>query len=213
MTLSLAIGLGMYGLTLAVQMLLVVTMIHIASGIHSRSLLRASYGRNFILLQLVAAQMLLVHLVNIALWAGLFWLCGEFEGFEAAFYHSAVNYSSLGYGDIVMSMRWRLLGPLEAVDGIVMFGISTALIVALMTRLIEQRMKATQSGMDGTLVKQAQPAAPEQNRLTPAAQGGCFLQGTSRGSHFFRYHSEGAEAQPRCGYPPSISLGVFAGHA
>lgn len=45
-----------------------------------------------------------------------------------------------------MSGRWRLLGALEAVDGIVMFGISTALIFALMMRLIEQRLKANESG-------------------------------------------------------------------
>ena len=112
-------------------------------------MLRPSYGRNFILLQLVAGLMLLVHLVNVGLWAGLFCLCGEFAGFESAYYHSAVNYSSLGYGDIVMSERWRLLGPLEAIDGLVIFGISTALIFALMMRLIEQRIRAHEMPNDG----------------------------------------------------------------
>src|SRR5262245_19092359 len=62
----------------------------------------------------------------------------EFAGYESAYSHSAVNYSSLGYGDLVMSMRWRLLGALEAVDGIVMFGISTARILALVMRLIQR---------------------------------------------------------------------------
>ena len=103
----LAFGLGMYVLTLAVQMVQVVILVRIASSTHPQSLLRPSYLRNFILLQSVAVLMFLVHLVNIALWAVLFWFCGEFAGFETAFYHSAVNYSSLGYGDIVMSMRWR----------------------------------------------------------------------------------------------------------
>jgi hypothetical protein len=147
---SLAIGIGMFVLTLAVQMAPVITLIHIASSRHPRNLLRPSYGRNFILLELVAALMLLVHLANIGLWAGLFCLCGEFAGFESAYYHSAVNYSSLGYGDIVMSTRWRLLGPLEAIDGLVIFGISTALLFALMMRLIEQRIKANEMGNDST---------------------------------------------------------------
>jgi hypothetical protein len=53
-----------------------------------------------------------------------------------------VNFSTLGYGDIVMSARWRLLGPLEAMNGIVMFSLSTALMFALLTRLIERRLKA-----------------------------------------------------------------------
>lgn len=85
----------------------VITLIHIASNKHPQSMLPPSYVRNFILLQLVSAMMLLVHLVNMALWAGLYWLCGEFAEFESAYYHSAVNYSTLGYGDIVMTRRWR----------------------------------------------------------------------------------------------------------
>jgi hypothetical protein len=87
------------------------------------------------------------HLVNSALWALLLCLCGEFAGFGAAYYHSAVNYSSLGYGDIIMSPRWRPLGPLEAIDGIMMFGLSGALFFALMSRLIDRRLRANQ--MDG----------------------------------------------------------------
>jgi hypothetical protein len=149
MILSLALGLGMIVLTLWVQAVPNAILIHIATNKHPRSLTRPSYGTTFLLLQLVAALVLLTHLVNIALWAALFWLCGEFAGFEAAYYHSAVNYSSLGYGDIVMSTRWRLLGPLEAIDGIVLFGFSTALVFALMMRLIDRRMKAKEQEMAG----------------------------------------------------------------
>ena len=149
MILSLSLGLGMYVLTLCVQMAPTVIFIRIATSRNPRSLTRPSFRTNFSLLQLVAALVLFEHLVNIALWAVLLWLCGEFAGFEAAYYHSAVNYSSLGYGDIVMSARWRLLGPLEAINGIVLFGISTALIFAVMMRLIERRMKAKEAEMDG----------------------------------------------------------------
>ena len=138
----LAVGVGMYALTLCVQTAPVAILLHIATSKHPRSLLRPSYPANFTLLQSVAAILLLTHLVNIALWAALFCLLGQFTEFDAAYYHSAVNYSSLGYGDIVMSQRWRLLGPLEAIDGIVMFGISTALIFALLQRLMERRIKA-----------------------------------------------------------------------
>jgi hypothetical protein len=47
------------------------------------------------------------HLIEIALWAALFMIYGEFSDFVTAYYHSAVNYTSLGYGDIVMSPTWR----------------------------------------------------------------------------------------------------------
>ena len=47
------------------------------------------------------------------------WL-GEFDQAYDAIYHSAVNFTSLGYGDIVMSRERKLLGPLEAVNGVLM---------------------------------------------------------------------------------------------
>ena|SRR5579864_6708200 len=149
MILLLTPGLGMYVLTLCVLMVPTAIIIRVATSKHPLSLTRPSYGANFILRQVVAAIVLLAHLLNIGLWAGLFRLCGEFAELGSAYYHSAVNYSSLGHGDIVMSARWRLLGPLEAIDGIVMFGVSTALIFALMMRLIEQRLKVKEPEMNG----------------------------------------------------------------
>jgi Ion channel len=79
------------------------------------------------------------HLVGIGLWAGLFVFCGEFSAFGAAYYHSAVNYTTLGYGDVIMSPSWKLLGPLEAANGALMFGVSTAIVFALVQRLILDR--------------------------------------------------------------------------
>jgi ion channel len=79
------------------------------------------------------------HLMEIGLWAVLFVLCREFPEFGTAYYHSAVNYTTLGYGDMVMSPAWRLLGPLEAANGMLMFGVSTAMIYAVIHRLIQTR--------------------------------------------------------------------------
>ena len=53
-------------------------------------------------------------------------MIGEFDEFSMAVYHSAANFATLGYGDIVMSERHALLGPLESINGILMVGISTA---------------------------------------------------------------------------------------
>ena len=66
-------------------------------------------------------------------------LCGEFAGFEEAFYHSAVNFTTLGYGDIVMSRRWRLLGPLEALNGSLMLSLSAALLLTVLAQVAEAR--------------------------------------------------------------------------
>jgi Ion channel len=79
------------------------------------------------------------HLIEIALWAGLFVLCGEFKSPALAYYHSAVNYTTLGYGDVIMTPAWKLLGPFEAADGALMFGVSTAMIFTVAQRLIHAR--------------------------------------------------------------------------
>ena len=79
------------------------------------------------------------HLTEIALWAGLFMICGEFKSFDLAYYHSAVNYTTLGYGDLIMTPQWKLLGPLEAADGALMFGVSTAMIFAVAQRLMRAK--------------------------------------------------------------------------
>jgi hypothetical protein len=87
----------------------------------------------------IMAYAFVAHLIEMALWAALFMICGEFSDFATAYYHSAVNYTSLGYGDIIMSPTWRLLGPLETADGMLLFGVSTAMIFAAIQRLAEAR--------------------------------------------------------------------------
>jgi len=93
-------------------------------------------------LLIVTAAMLLAvagHLIEMGVWALTLELCGEFSNFAAAFYHSAGCYTTLGGSGGVISPRWRLLGPLEASDGMLMFGITTAMIFAVVQRLLETR--------------------------------------------------------------------------
>jgi len=82
---------------------------------------------------------LVAHLLEIAVWATVFMLCGEFPAFATAYDHSAVNYTTLGYGNVIMTPSWRFLGPLEAANGMLLFGVSTALVFAVVERLIQAR--------------------------------------------------------------------------
>ena len=50
-----------------------------------------------------------------------------------------MNYTSLGYGDLIMSPSWRLLGLLETANGALLFGVSTAMVFAVMLWLIQVR--------------------------------------------------------------------------
>jgi hypothetical protein len=114
-----------------------------------RDLLRGRVGVSFIRdLTFVTAVTLLafiVHLIEIGTWAVTLDLCGEFSAFSAAFYHSAVDYTTLG-DSVVISSQWRLLGPLSAADGTLMFGVSTAMIFAVVQRLIQSRFVDRESG-------------------------------------------------------------------
>lgn len=82
------------------------------------------------------------HLTQITLWAAALLLCGQVPTLETAFYLSAENYTGLGYGDVPLSQQWRLLGPLEAINGLLFLGLSTAVLFAIMSELIAHRLHA-----------------------------------------------------------------------
>jgi len=86
---------------------------------------------------------LVAHLLEIAVWAAVFMLCGEFSAFATAYDHSAVNYTTLGYGNVIMTPSWRFLGPLEAANGLLLFGVSTALVFAVIQYLIRAKFRVS----------------------------------------------------------------------
>ena len=108
-----------------------------------RYVLRGRAGAFLRDLTLVMNAMLLAlagHFVEMALWALSFVLCGEFSNFAAALYYSGATYTTVGDSTIVISVRWKLLGPLEAADGMLMFGVSTAAIFAVIQRLVQVKL-------------------------------------------------------------------------
>ena len=134
-----AVGTSAVVCTILIHALAVMAAVNVVR--HERRLGRA--GSSFwIDLGIVAAAVfcaLAAHLVEIALWALLFMICGEFSAFGNAFNHSAVSYTTLGNDNVIMSPSWRLLGSLAAADGMLMFGVSTAMIFAVVQRLVEAR--------------------------------------------------------------------------
>jgi Ion channel len=85
----------------------------------------------------VMLVMMFGSLVQISLWGALFVYLGEFDDLYQAIYHSAVNFTSLGYGDVVMGAKWKLLGPLEAMNGVLMLGMSAAALMAILQEVIK----------------------------------------------------------------------------
>ena len=99
-------------------------------------------------LLIAMVAMMLGTFVQVGLWGGLFVVLGEFAELYDAVYHSAVNFASLGYGDIVMSKDWKLLGPLEAINGVLMLGMSAAALMVILQQLIKLHYRGDSQAAD-----------------------------------------------------------------
>ena len=83
----------------------------------------------------IAWMLLLIHCVEISLWAFLFLWERCLPDAESAFYFSGATYMTIGYGDVVLSKPWRILAPVEGATGILMCGLSTGLFFAVLSRI------------------------------------------------------------------------------
>lgn len=139
MLIPLLLGCATVFITMSVQIAAVVYMLQYLFNTLTRAedelfdRRRASY-----VISLIMTMLFIGHVIQVAIWAVLFRRLGEFTDFQTAFYHSMVNFASLGYGDIVMSEKWRLLGAIEASTGVLMFGLSAGTMLTVMNRILSQ---------------------------------------------------------------------------
>jgi hypothetical protein len=98
------------------------------------------FWKSVAIMAVVTLSTAAMHLTQIAVWALVFLACGEFSTFDRAFYVSAENYTALGYGEF-LSRQWRLLGPMEAINGLLLFGLSTAVLFAVLSHFIANRLR------------------------------------------------------------------------
>jgi hypothetical protein len=89
------------------------------------------------LLVRVAGWTVLLHLLEISVWALYYFVQHAIDDLQAAFYFSAVTYTTTGYGDLVLPEAWRLLGGVEALTGILMCGWSTGFFFAVVSRFYQ----------------------------------------------------------------------------
>ena len=125
-------------LYLASLLVAVITIIHIA-GISLVAMLIKThadhwrYRHPFIRAQKTGEVVLLMFfltLADITVWAGAYLLVGAINKIETALYFSTVTFTTLWYGDVVIDERWRLMAAFEAANGIIIFGLTTAGVVA-----------------------------------------------------------------------------------
>jgi hypothetical protein len=81
------------------------------------------------LVMMAAVSILMfAHLIEVIIWAMTYAALKLAPEETDSFYFAFVNYTTLGYGDILPAKRWRLLGPMTAMNGVLLFGWSTAVI-------------------------------------------------------------------------------------
>jgi voltage-gated potassium channel len=97
---------------------------------------RSTYLRVALLLRLFIGIVLL-HLVQVGLWAVVFWRAKELPNVETALYFSLATYTTIGFGDVVLGPGWRVLAGIEGLTGILLVGWSTAFVFAVVNRMYE----------------------------------------------------------------------------
>jgi hypothetical protein len=117
------------------------TILHLAVHLIRTGYSGLSVWKNVAFMVLVSLVTAVAHLIQIALWAAALLLVGALPTFGKALYYSAQSYTAVGYGDVVVSEQWRMLGPLESINGLLLFGLSTAVMFAVMSRLIKNRLR------------------------------------------------------------------------
>jgi len=83
----------------------------------------------------VVLGLMLIHAVEVWLYAGAYLALGALNDLETAVYFSTASFTTIGYGDVVLDQRWRLVGAIEGANGLLLFGWSTAFLFSVISRM------------------------------------------------------------------------------
>jgi Ion channel len=129
------VGGGVSALNIAIHALVMTTVVRVAqirgtqTKCHSALLLMAVMIPTVLIL-------MITHTLEVLVWSVAYSIVGAASEGVDLLYFAFVNYTTLGYGDVLPVERWRLLGPITAMNGVLLFGWSTALIFEVLRRTL-----------------------------------------------------------------------------
>ena len=127
-------------LTLSIQCAGMAALIHWARVYFVRGIYRLSPIRSAMLMVRLTIVIIVLHLLQILLWAGFYrWSC--IPSWQSAFYFSTASYSTVGSGDLLLPDMWRTLGAIESITGVLMCGLSASFLFAIMVRLVQRESR------------------------------------------------------------------------
>jgi hypothetical protein len=132
---NLAIATAMMVVTVIIHFFGIVLLLRLVSSHGHRVAHLSDNLRHSLVLVAAVLGIVLLHTLEIWAYAALYLGLGALDHFEPALYFSTVSFTSLGYGDIVLTPDWRILGAIEAANGLILFGWSTAFLLSLMGKL------------------------------------------------------------------------------
>ena len=120
---------------IALHALVMTILVRVARNASARSKSEAS--THLVLIMIPAVLVLMItHTLEVVVWGMAYWLVDAAPIGTDRVYFAFVNYTTLGYGDILPVERWHLLGPMAAMNGVLLFGWSTAVIFEILRRSI-----------------------------------------------------------------------------
>lgn len=134
-----AIGSVLILVTTVVHALCTAACIAVLRRTHPEEWAHRSTTSRVVLLSALVLMMFVAALLEVSLWASTYLAVGALHELEPALYFSSVTFTTLGYGDLTLDARWRLLASFEAANGTLMFGWTTAIVVAAVHRMIGQQ--------------------------------------------------------------------------
>ncbi|MBB3179300.1 potassium channel family protein [Variovorax sp. Sphag1AA] len=128
-------------LNIAIHALVMTTAVHVAHREGSKK--RANPSLFLIVVMIPTVSILMItHALEVFVWSLVYTLVGAAPANTDMLYFAFVNYTTLGYGDVVPVADWRLLGPLTAMNGVLLFGWSTAVIFEVLRKALERTADA-----------------------------------------------------------------------
>ena len=130
---QLSIGSALVALTVLVHGISLDIIIRALRGIGPQTIVRW----RFLSISLFVLAIFSAHVIEIWIWALVFFSLDGFATFEAALYFSTSSFTTVGFGDLTLPEEWRLLGSMESGNGMILFGWSTAFIFEIGRRIYE----------------------------------------------------------------------------
>ena len=142
------VGGGVSVCNIAIHALIMTTIVRMAWAIAKKETLHPYLLLILVMISVVSVLMV-AHTLEIIVWSIVYLIVDIAPPGTGLIYFAFVNYTTLGYGDVIPEEHWQLLGPMTAMNGVLLFGWSTAVIFEVLRRTMAISFPASERGMGG----------------------------------------------------------------